>query len=357
MPEKTLILLDNQTRSIRQLLLMPSPALWFMLGYGLLFGIFLMMRVQWHEVHLFSFVASCLVWLAIHLFVNLNNFRLLSASNQFSVIFRSFFQVGFFYLPYLLISLIYDNLMLVKKLTASPFPDLDLTLMRVDAFLFGLQPTIWLQQLVQPLAVDFFMVAYSMFFIYPFCYLVYLIQKNQVLVFQRVLFAQILALATSLISFIIFPAMGPRVIFSPEYSVNRPNLQHYTIPLTGVHFPLIEKITGHPSLFSFQYYWWNYIEQVKTDCMPSMHTCLSLLCLFYVLKYRHFFKWRKTAVTFWITGITALIISTVYLRYHWVIDVILGALLAMVVFYLTEWIFDRWERNREQRGVVEEQVP
>ena len=91
--------------------------------------------------------------------------------------------------------------------------------------------------------------------------------------------------------------------------------------------------------------------------MPSMHTCLSMLCLFYVLKYRHLFKWRKTAVTFWITGITALIISTVYLRYHWVIDVILGALLAMVVFYLTEWIFDRWERNREQRGVVEEQVP
>jgi len=66
-------------------------------------------------------------------------------------------------------------------------------------------------------------------------------------------------------------------------------------------------------------------EGLTRDCFPSGHTELTLLVLYYSRKLH-----RKTFWRFLPFGI-GIIVSTVYLRYHYAIDVAAGALLALLV--------------------------
>jgi len=43
--------------------------------------------------------------------------------------------------------------------------------------------------------------------------------------------------------------------------------------------------------------------------------------------------------------VSALLISTVYLRYHYVIDVIAGIFLAVGTIYFGERLYKKWERS------------
>jgi membrane-associated phospholipid phosphatase len=259
-----------------------------------------------------------------------------------SVFLKSYLQLSYLYLPYLIIAFLYDNWMLVQQVTSPSFQIIDPGLKLADEFIFRQQPAFYLERWLNPIAVDYFMAAYSMFFIYPFFYLIYLIQKNAYNLFQEILLAQNLAIIISLICFIIFPAKGPRVLLAEDF----------TIALSGIHFDFLKEMSGSPSFFHMQYDLWNLLERIKTDCMPSMHSGLCLLCLMYALKNKHLFKYRKTALYFWIIGVGSLIISTVYLRYHWVVDVIAGAVLAVIIYYLSGFIYKRFlQRNRVQVSI------
>ena len=125
----------------------------------------------------------------------------------------------------------------------------------------------------------------------------------------------------------------------------------YTDNLKGIEFQFLYILTGYKSFFSMQVDLWNYLERIKTDCFPSLHTGLCLLCLLYAIRYREVFKHKIFAMWFWIVGVISLILSTVYLRYHWVIDVIAGIILAVIVYYVTEWIINVWINYREKQNI------
>jgi len=59
---------------------------------------------------------------------------------------------------------------------------------------------------------------------------------------------------------------------------------------------------------------------------------------------------------FWLVGNISLIFSTVYLRYHWVVDVIAGIILAVLAFYLTEIFYKYWLRKRSFNNLAEPEV-
>jgi membrane-associated phospholipid phosphatase len=76
--------------------------------------------------------------------------------------------------------------------------------------------------------------------------------------------------------------------------------------------------------------------EVKTyDAFPSGHTELTLLVLYYAQRFhRRTFWWILPAGS-------ALIISTVYLRYHYVVDVIAGAFLALAIILIAKPLYRR----------------
>lgn len=74
----------------------------------------------------------------------------------------------------------------------------------------------------------------------------------------------------------------------------------------------------------------NRLEGVKRDAFPSGHTAITLLVVY--LAWR--FEKRLFVVFLPVAG--ALLFSTVYLRYHYVVDVIAGLALALITVVLGE---------------------
>jgi len=73
--------------------------------------------------------------------------------------------------------------------------------------------------------------------------------------------------------------------------------------------------------------------------MPSGHTQIVLMVLF--LARRH----EKTIFYLFLPVVCCLILSTVYLRYHYVIDLIAGAALAIGCILIAPWLYRWWKRN------------
>ncbi|MEJ2544126.1 MAG: phosphatase PAP2 family protein [Calditrichaceae bacterium] len=337
-----------------------NPSLWFVLVYmGVMSLVILVFwdRFNFKGVSLFTFIWTYLALLIVHTFLNSKRYLLLWHYNK-SEIFKSYLHASYQYAPYLLIAVVYEHIFLYRDAFSQEFQLMDFTFMHWDAVLFGVQPTIWLEKLLHPVAVEYFMFAYVLFIVYPYFYLVYLYQKNKLPVFHKAMLAQVLSLFIALTCFITLPAKGPRVtigINNSEQQINS-DTPSYTQALKGVEFDFLEDWTGKPSFFQLQYDMWNQIERIKTDCMPSMHTCLCLIVLFYAVKYRRYFKYRKTAMWFWLVGNISLIVSTVYLRYHWVVDVIFGIILAIIAYYLTELFYKYWLKKRSDNKLFEPQV-
>ena len=82
------------------------------------------------------------------------------------------------------------------------------------------------------------------------------------------------------------------------------------------------------------------VELTKKDCFPSGHVAVAIVC--WILARRIH---RPLGFVFGVVA-AGVILSTVYLRYHYVVDVIAGALLA--AFALTGWL--RAPRPAERTG-------
>lgn len=342
-----------------------NPSLWFVLGYILMMGLIILLffeRFNFEGSNLFTLMWTYLTLIIVYSIINFKRYHLFWINNQKSEIAKSYLHATSQYTPYLLIAVVYEHIFIYRDVFSDQFQLIDLTLMKIDELILGVQPTIWLEKFLHPLAVDYFMVAYALFLVYPYVYLVYLYQKNQLLVFHKAMLAQVFSLFVALTLFVTLPAKGPRYTFSVNNDDSNmgglaQTLPSYNQPLQGINNDFIMDLTGKPSLFQFQYDLWNQIERVKTDCMPSMHTCLCLIVLIYAVRYRNLFKWKKLSMIFWIVGNGSLFFSTVYLRYHWVIDVIAGAVLAVAVYYLTEYFYSWWLRRRADCGLGSPSVP
>jgi len=173
----------------------------------------------------------------------------------------------------------------------------DARLIAVDHALFGVHPTVWLERLITPLLTDLLQFAYISYYFIPLALGVVLIARGRFVAFEQVLFGILLCFYLSYIGYLFFPAIGPRFTLS--------QLQTRDLQFS----PFIAAIQDTL----------NALEKNKTDAFPSGHTAVSLLSLFYAWQER-----EKKLFAALIPVVTGLIISTVYLRYHYVIDVIAG---------------------------------
>lgn len=119
-----------------------------------------------------------------------------------------------------------------------------------------------------------------------------------------------IAMAVTWCSYLIFPAKGP--VLS----------QTFAVPLDAY---LIEPIKE--ALMD--------AGRITWDCFPSMHTCATAIFLWA--------GWRHFRPLFW--AISPVVLSTpfacVYLRYHYVVDVLAGLLLAALAIVVAKWVTAR----------------
>ena len=173
----------------------------------------------------------------------------------------------------------------------------DARLIAVDHAIFGVHPTVWMERLINPLLTGLLQFAYISYYFIPVSLGVVLIARGRFGEFEEVLFGILLCFYLSYVGYLLVPAIGPRFTLS--------HLQTADLQVS----PFIETIQDAL----------NALEKNKTDAFPSGHTAVSLMSLYYAWKER-----EKKLFAGLIPVVTGLIISTVYLRYHYVIDVIAG---------------------------------
>ncbi len=205
----------------------------------------------------------------------------------------------------------------------------DASLISVDHALFGVHPTVWLERLISPTLSALLQFAYISYYFIPLSLGVALIARGRFEEFEEALFGILLCFYLSYVGYLLVPAIGPRFTLG--------HLQTEGLQVS----PFIEKIQDVL----------NSLEKNKTDAFPSGHTAVSLMSLYYAWS-----KKEKRLFAGLIPVVTGLLISTVYLRYHYVIDVIAGIALTILTVYLAPILFAALSRVARKTGGGVQQV-
>ncbi len=196
--------------------------------------------------------------------------------------------------------------------------DYDHALMAADRFLFGVDPTLWLERALWPPLVEWSQWVYTSFFFIPVSLGVLLCLKRRVDQYEEAIGAATIGFYTSYLGYFFIPAIGPRY-----YVPQATRIEDHGLWFTQ---SLRESLDS--------------LELCMRDCFPSGHVEVTLIVLF--------FAWRFHRTAFWFllpVGLT-MVFATVYLRYHYVIDVIAGAVLAAIVIPAASACYRRWEEVR-----------
>lgn len=229
---------------------------------------------------------------------------MLRASDTASLIVRSIALYLVFYYVYIHFDLVIEFI--------NPFRA-ETSLMAIDRVMFGgRSPNVMLQSWLNPVAVDVFQVAYFMY--YPlFLSVAAMLAWGEHQRFAAYLTSVALVFSLAFVGYLAVPARSPYVAMG--------------LPDLSAAVGLTQPVVGGP-VGMFIRDWIHGVEAFKFDCFPSGHTAGA------VLVFLAMFSWKRVAGYVVAPICAALVFSTVYLQYHYVIDVIAGIALAVVVFLL-----------------------
>lgn len=194
--------------------------------------------------------------------------------------------------------------------------DYDDWLIQADRWLLGCDPTRWFMNIANPWLTEYLQVCYFLFYVLPITHALELWHKDDI---ERLkVFARKMTFVyfVSYIAYFALPAVGPRFTLH-EFSTTSTELPG--LWLTEILRGIVNAGGGVVAGAI------NPADVVNRDCMPSGHTMLTLVNIILAFQFRSRFRW-----IFAIIG-TSLIISTVYLRYHYVVDVVVGIILVLVL--------------------------
>jgi membrane-associated phospholipid phosphatase len=200
--------------------------------------------------------------------------------------------------------------------------DLDPLLAQWDLALFGVHPTVWIERLMHPWLTEFLQLVYSSFYFLPVILGMILWIRRDLRAFHIMLTAIVTAFYVSYLGYFAFPALGPRYELA--------HLQQQ--PLEGVW------------LSSFLRASLDQLELLQRDAFPSGHVGVSLLVLHYSRRF------APATMVPYLVVVLGLVVSTVYLRYHYVVDVLAGFVLAVVSAWLAATIRHWMEPRKDEFG-------
>ncbi len=223
---------------------------------------------------------------------------------------RKFYLLAFVYL-------VYDNVhIFIPHINPLMFDDL---LAKIDRAMFGCNPTEWIYQFANPWLTEILQFCYVTFFFLPIIHGIELhIRKKDddfAVLFRQIVFG----FYVSYLLYFILPAVGPRFSLHDFFAISN---ELPGVCLTEYFRNFINSGGGIAADML------NPAAYANRDCMPSGHTMMTIMNIWLAFKFK-----SKLRYVFLIIG-TGLIISTVYLRYHYVIDLIAGAACAVLALKL-----------------------
>ncbi len=167
----------------------------------------------------------------------------------------------------------------------------------LDTRLFGSLAAVWCETLGRPAwLTDLTYLAYVGYYLAPVIVGVVIYIQDPGQKFGHFVFTVVLTFYVSYVGYFLFPTVGPRVAPGTEAVTVGGGIISHVIRL------FIE-----------------YAERTRTDAFPSGHAAVALVCLW--------FAWRTAPALLiaFVPLVGGIVFSTVYLHYHYVIDVVAGA--------------------------------
>ena len=231
---------------------------------------------------------------------------------QLILFFQPLIKIIHDWFPFLLLSACYYSLYGNLVLRFNPHTA-DAALAKIDAFLIGGQPSLLLQPYITPGRTDFFSLIYFSYVLsLPVVALGFYVARNES-AFRRVMMGYLTLMLMGLASYLIVPAVGPEAQFADQY----------TRDLMGRSFSRsVEYIID--------------VGRVGHDCFPSLHVGIPFLLALYL---RDYFKKLFIPCLLYVALMAA---ATIYLRYHYLIDVLAAFAYAPAAYWVNDFLLAKW---------------
>lgn len=214
------------------------------------------------------------------------------------------------------------------------FPDfLDPLLIRLEEQMFGSQPSLMFMDRVPHLVIsELFYAAYFSYYIMILGVGIVLYLRNRLHFFHYVSVVAFVFYVCYL-TYIILPVIGPRAFYrdDPEYALPAEAIPDY-IPeypqsvQRGPFFKIMAVIYRH--------------MEAPGAAFPSSHVAVALATVWFSFLYLRRIRHLHLIVA------SLLCVSTVYCRYHYIIDVIAGILTAALLVPLGHWLHFQFNQPR-----------
>jgi membrane-associated phospholipid phosphatase len=211
------------------------------------------------------------------------------------------------------------------------YKDYDSLLISLDRLIFRVNPTQWIARFSNPALTEVLQIAYSLFYVLFIAVGLELYRQKDHSRFNYFRFTVVYGFFISYLAYFALPAVGPRFTMHD---------------FSGIDAEL-------PGLFLAKPLRWfvNYFESIRPgmpnsvamanaqrDVFPSGHTMLTLVTM--VFAYQSRLKIRNYVLCIGIL----LIVATVYIRYHYAVDLLAGVILAVPCLLTSEELYRIVER-------------
>lgn len=189
--------------------------------------------------------------------------------------------------------------------------DYDAAMSRLDRALWGVDPVLWLDRAQSVWLTEFLQIAYTLFIPAVLLVAALLWRRRMFAAFRDYAFLISLGFLASYMGYLLVPVRGPRFFLAP-------------LDLTPLRGAWFTEALRHGL---------DQLESAHYDCFPSGHTELTLLAFWTTRRIS-----RKLFAAYAVYSI-CIILATVYLRYHYTVDVLAGGALAIILLALAPRFF------------------
>ncbi len=208
----------------------------------------------------------------------------------------------------------------------------DKQLAGIDRMLFGTDPTMELFAFQNPLLTEFLQIVYGVFYLMPVIYASELYFWHRYNEMKYASFVIIFGFYLSFIGYLLFPAVGPRFTIH-DFAATDSELPGLFIAQT------IRDVINYGESIPKGSTGADAIMVAQRDAFPSGHTIVILLITYLSLKF------RSKSAYFYLPYSALMIFSTVYLRYHYVVDLIAAIPFVLITLLVSNYLYSRPPRN------------
>jgi hypothetical protein len=199
----------------------------------------------------------------------------------------------------------------------------DAALSHADNWFLGFDPSLAIQPYQTPATIEFLSFCYASFIPYIYVSLFLGCIGKPPLERDQYLTGWIFTYAISYLGYIFVPGHGP-VVFQAD---------QYDVALSGGFFYRLV-VLGNEATGGLQ------------GVFPSLHVgCSVYLCVSDLRK-------NLLRGLTYLPLVVLIYVATIFLRYHYIVDLIAGTIIPIACIYLGEWVVNRWVQARRAAGLA-----